>query len=125
MDFSQNENNWGYHHRLRMGHRGLTSGHQLQRLLIRCVDMISAGRLKFYAFSLVLLLLAPYALAQNRGRVDLEDIQIQGELLSDDRIRLLSREKNSLADEIKVRTDFRSEILESLPSYFYREPAGP
>jgi len=58
------------------------------------------------------------------SRVDLDDVNIQGELLSDDRIRLLSRAKNSIDDEIKVRSSFREEMLEHLPEYFMRGPAA-
>lgn len=65
--------------------------------------------------------------AQSTGlksnRVNLDDVQIQGELLSDDRLRLLARSRNSIADEIKIRSSFREEILESLPEYF-RAPAS-
>jgi len=60
--------------------------------------------------------------SQGSGRVDLDDVSIQGELLSDDRIRLLARQRNILSDELKVRTDFRAEIAESLPPYFSPEP---
>ncbi len=59
------------------------------------------------------------------GRVDLDDVSIQGELLSDDRIRLLARARNSLAGQIKVRSSFREEILEHLPTYFIPVESNP
>jgi hypothetical protein len=61
---------------------------------------------------------APLA-AQEKSRVDLDDVQIQGELLSDQRLRLMARGRNSIADQIKIRTSFREEILENLPVYFH------
>ncbi len=61
------------------------------------------------------------AFAQNKSpgaKVDLDDVQIKGELLSDDRINMLARKKNSLNDKIPLRTSFRQDILEELPAYF-------
>ncbi len=71
---------------------------------------------------IVLLMNSPMSSAQEGGlksnRVNLDDVQIQGELLSDDRLRWLARSRNSIADEIKIRSSFREEILEGLPEYF-------
>lgn len=51
--------------------------------------------------------------AQNR--LDLDDIEVKGELINDDRLVILSREKNELRNYVKFRTNFRSEIIEELP----------
>lgn len=50
-----------------------------------------------------------------RKRLDLEDISIKGELYSDDRLNLLSRQENELKNYVKFRTNYRSEIIEELP----------
>ncbi len=67
--------------------------------------------LRFLLFLLVCL--SPYALAQNK--MDLDDLDIKGELHSDDRLRLLAREKNKLKNYVKYRTNYRVEIVEGLP----------
>ncbi|MCB0421314.1 MAG: hypothetical protein KDD61_09970 [Bdellovibrionales bacterium] len=53
-----------------------------------------------------------------QSKMDLDDLQIKGELHNDDRLRLLAREKNKLKNFVKFRTDFRSEITQGL-----RKPA--
>ncbi|HMN67305.1 MAG TPA: hypothetical protein PKC28_02085 [Bdellovibrionales bacterium] len=72
------------------------------------------------------ILFASPAMAQAPGasRVDLDDVSIQGELLNDDRVRLLARGRNSLNDQIKVRSSFKTEILELLPVYYVRPTAN-
>lgn len=57
--------------------------------------------------------LSPAALAQNK--MDLEDLDIKGELHSDDRLRMIAREKNKLKNYVKYRTNYRVEIVEGLP----------
>lgn len=52
--------------------------------------------------------------AQNK-KLDLDDLMIKGELHSDDRLMILSRQKNELKNFIKFRTNYRNEILEQLP----------
>lgn len=75
---------------------------------------------KIYTLIVILvgfLILAVYkinpALAQNR--LDLDDIDVKGELINDDRLVILSREKNELQNYVKFRTNFRSEVAEELP----------
>lgn len=75
---------------------------------------------KMYTVLVILvgfLILAIYkinpALAQNR--LDLDDIDVKGELINDDRLVILSREKNELQNYVKFRTNFRSEVAEELP----------
>lgn len=53
--------------------------------------------------------------ARAQNRLDLDDIDVKGELINDDRLVLLSREKNQLQNYVKFRTNFRSEIAEELP----------
>lgn len=72
---------------------------------------------------ILLMFMASTSNAQDRSRVDLDDVTIQGELLSDDRLKLLSRSKNSIADEVRFRSSFKGEVLEHLPKYF-RQPEG-
>lgn len=70
---------------------------------------------------MLMLLSNTRALAQSKSpgaKVDLDDVQIKGELLSDDRINMLARKKNSLNDKIPLRTSFRQDILEELPVFF-------
>lgn len=54
-----------------------------------------------------------YSFSQNR--MDLGDIDIKGELHNDDRLRMISREPNSLRNHVKFRTNFRKEIVQNLP----------
>lgn len=53
--------------------------------------------------------------AQAQSRLDLDDIEVKGELLNDDRLVILAREKNELQNYVKFRTNFRSETIEELP----------
>jgi hypothetical protein len=53
--------------------------------------------------------------ARAQNRLDLDDIDVKGELINDDRLVILSREKNELQNYVKFRTNFKSEIAEELP----------
>lgn len=53
--------------------------------------------------------------ARAQNRLDLDDIDVKGELINDDRLVILSREKNELQNYVKFRTNFRSEVSEELP----------
>ncbi|MGE0764231.1 MAG: hypothetical protein AB7N80_13195 [Bdellovibrionales bacterium] len=57
----------------------------------------------------------------------MDDISIKGELHSDDRLRMLSREKNRLKNYVKYRTSYRAEIVQGMirpePKFVY-EPGG-
>lgn len=55
---------------------------------------------------------SPSVHAQNR--VDLEDMNIKGELLNDNRLRMSSRDPQKMRDRVYYRTDFRKEITDSL-----------
>lgn len=52
--------------------------------------------------------------AQNK-KLDLDDLMIKGELHNDDRLLILSRQRNELKNFIKFRTNYREEILEQVP----------
>lgn len=75
-------------------------------------------------FSLVMLMLlttsslvfaqgAPAAAGSTiNKKLNLEDITVKGELLSDDRMNFVRRQREELKNRIKFRTNFRSEILQ-------------
>lgn len=54
------------------------------------------------------------ATAQSK-KLDLDDMSVKGELHKDDRLLILSREKNELKNYIKFRTNYRSEISQEAP----------
>lgn len=60
----------------------------------------------------ILLLVSSAVYAQQK--IDLDDIDIKGDLLGDDRIKMLNREKNELRNFVKFRKDYRKEIIEGL-----------
>ena len=45
-------------------------------------------------------------------KLNLEDITVKGELLSDDRMNFVRRQREELKNRIRFRTNFRSEILQ-------------
>lgn len=51
-----------------------------------------------------------------KNKLDLDDLEIKGDLLNDDRLVILARERNELKNYVKFRTNFRSEMAEALPS---------
>ncbi|MBX2994024.1 MAG: hypothetical protein KF681_04365 [Bdellovibrionaceae bacterium] len=72
----------------------------------------------FKAFSFVVFLsLALGAQAQTpvKNRMDLDDLTIKGELHNDDRLLIISRQKNEMKNFVKFRTNYREEILQQLP----------
>jgi hypothetical protein len=48
-------------------------------------------------------------------RLDLDDLMIKGELHSDDRLLILSRQRNELKNFVQFRENYREEILQELP----------
>ena len=52
------------------------------------------------------------AFAQNR--IDLDDLQIKGELLNDNRLRLSARDQYQITDRVTYRKNFRKEISDGL-----------
>jgi len=63
----------------------------------------------------LLVLISSVSKAQVKNRVDLDDMMIKGELHNDDRLMILSRQKNELKNYVKFRTSFREEMLQELP----------
>lgn len=61
-------------------------------------------------------------------KMDLEDINIKGELHNDDRLRMLAREQNRLKNYVKYRTNYRAEMIQGLqrpePKQSYQPTAG-
>jgi hypothetical protein len=45
-------------------------------------------------------------------KMNLEDIAVKGELLGDDRMSFVRRQREELKNRIKFRTNFRNEILQ-------------
>ncbi len=64
---------------------------------------------------LVLILLNNQS-ANAKNKLDLDDLEVKGELINDDRLVILNREKNELSNFVKFRTNFRAEIVEELPT---------
>lgn len=50
--------------------------------------------------------------AQNR--VDLDDLNIKGELLNDNRLRMSARDPHKMAERVTYRANFRPEIIDGL-----------
>ena len=55
------------------------------------------------------------AFAQNRNRIDLDDMMIKGELHNDDRLLIITRQANELKNYVKFRKSFKDEMLQELP----------
>lgn len=58
------------------------------------------------------LLFSDYSYSQ--ARVDLEDLNVKGELLNDNRMRMSSRETTRIQDRVKYRKNFRPEIIDGI-----------
>ncbi len=61
----------------------------------------------------ILILLGLPSFSQNK--MDLEDLNIKGELHGDDRLKMIARDKNRLKNYVKYRTDFKAEMIEGMP----------
>jgi hypothetical protein len=48
-------------------------------------------------------------------KVDLEDIQIKGELHNDNRLRFYQRNRAKLENHVRIRKDFRDRIKQASP----------
>ena len=58
--------------------------------------------------------IATAAVVHAQNRVDLEDLNIKGELLNDNRLRLSARDQHKITDRVSYRTNFRKEISDGL-----------
>lgn len=74
---------------------------------------------------LILILTSSQTLMGQSKKLDLDDLTIKGELHSDDRLLILSRQKNELKNYIKFRTNFRKEISQEWPEYYQNEKSRP
>lgn len=54
--------------------------------------------------------------AQSKKKLDLEDLTIKGELLNDGRLNILGRERMSLDNYVKFRTNYRQVMVQALPT---------
>jgi hypothetical protein len=54
--------------------------------------------------------------AQAKKKLDLEDLTIKGELLNDGRLNILGRERMSLDNYVKFRTNYRQVMVQALPT---------
>lgn len=59
-----------------------------------------------------ILIYSSASFAQNR--VDLDDLNIKGELLNDNRLRLSARDPHKMAERVSYRENFRPEIIDGL-----------
>jgi threonine dehydrogenase-like Zn-dependent dehydrogenase len=58
-----------------------------------------------------------FAKAQSK-KIDLEDVNIQGELHKQDQLQLLARERVMLKGMVELRTNYKDELSEELPEGF-------
>ena len=64
-----------------------------------------------YLFTLVL----GFGIGAEAKKVELDDIQIKGELHSDNRLRFYQRNRAKLQNRVRIRTDFRDRIQRRYP----------
>lgn len=67
----------------------------------------------FISIALSILSLFP-DVAGAQSRVDLEDLDVKGELLNDNRLRMTARDATNISDRIQYRKNFRPEIIDGL-----------
>ena len=67
------------------------------------------------AFLLIVFFSAGGFRAQAQRKLDLEDLNVKGELMNDSRLKLSARETKRMDERVKFRTHYRSEITEGLP----------
>lgn len=73
--------------------------------------------MKFFSVITLGTILITASLAQAQApavnkKLNLDDIAIKGELLSDDRMNFVRRQREELKNRVKFRTNFRQEILQ-------------
>lgn len=80
---------------------------------------------KFLFIGILLSLSSTSGLAVAQQQMDLDDLEIKGEVLGDNRIQMINREKNKLQNFVEFRTDYRNEITEGLihPIPVYKDMA--
>jgi hypothetical protein len=65
-----------------------------------------------FTFLMILFSSITYSQETIKKNLNLEDISIKGELLSDSRMNLIKRKKEELKNRVKFRTQYRDEILQ-------------
>ncbi len=65
-----------------------------------------------FTFLMILFSSVTYSQETIKKNLNLEDISIKGELLSDSRMNLIKRKKEELKNRVKFRTQYRDEILQ-------------
>ncbi len=70
----------------------------------------------FVLLVFLLLFIVFKADAQSKKKLDLEDLSIKGELLNDGRLNILGRERVSLENYVKFRTNYRQVMVQALPT---------
>jgi len=68
-------------------------------------------------FLVLLCFFSVNAKAQSK-KIDLEDVNIQGELHKQDQLQLLARERVQLKGMVELRTHYKEELSEELPEGF-------
>ena len=68
----------------------------------------------FLYLAIVLTSVLISATSSAQTRMDLDDLEIKGELLGDNRLQMLNREKNELKNFVEFRTNYRSEMIQGL-----------
>lgn len=71
----------------------------------------------------IVLILAKAEVCFSQQKLDLEDVNIKGELLGDNRIQMLNRQRSELKNFVEYRTNYRKEMIQELerPYPKYRE----
>lgn len=77
-----------------------------------CVPKLRS-QIEIFAF-LCLLSLASGDFAWAQNRVDLEDMDVKGELLNENRLNLYARDPYQQADRATYRENFRPEVIDGL-----------
>ena len=65
-----------------------------------------------FTFLMILFSSITYSQETIKKNLNLEDISIKGEILSDSRMNLIKRKKEELKNRVKFRTQYREEILQ-------------
>ena len=68
----------------------------------------------FVQLVLMLTIFVLTSIAHAQNRVDLDDLNIKGELLNDNRLRLSARDPHKMAERVTYRENFRPEINDHL-----------
>lgn len=72
-------------------------------------------KIKIYIMALGIII-SSSAIGQQDGvvnkKLNLEDITVKGELLNEDRMNFVRRQREELKNRVKFRTNFRPEILQ-------------